>query len=174
MFAFCRSRLPCAAGVCLALAVTASAQMKVAVVNLQRAVLDTAEIKIAQAGLEAKFRPRQEQMDRLQKEIVSLRNQLQTLQGKLTPQAEQDMLTQGKRKEIDLQRTSEDLQADLERERTDILNRAGQHMQEVVKKLAEEKGYDVVIEASSTIYFKAALDITADATAAHDKAVPAK
>lgn len=174
MFAFCRSRLPWAVGVCLALAVTASAQVKVAVVNLQRAVLDTAEIKTAQAGLEAKFRPRQEQMDKLQKEIQSLRNQLQTLQGKLTPQAEQDMLTQGKRKEIDLQRTSEDLQADLERERTDILNRAGQHMQEVVKKLAEEKGYDVVIEASSTIYFKAALDITADATAAHDKAVPAK
>ena len=47
-------------------------------------------------------------------------------------------------------------------------------MQEIVKKLAEEKGYDVVIEANSAIYFKTALDITADATAAHDKAAPAK
>jgi outer membrane protein len=174
MFGFYRSRLPWAAGVCLALAVAASAQTKVAVVNLQKAVLDTAEIKVAQAGLEAKFRPRQEQMDKLQKDIASLRNQLQTLQGKLTPQAEQDMLASGKRKEVELQRTSEDLQADLERERGDILNRAGQHMQEIVKKLAEEKGYDVVIEANSAIYFKTALDITADATAAHDKAAPAK
>ncbi len=47
-------------------------------------------------------------------------------------------------------------------------------MTEVVKKLAEEKGLDLVVEGSTTLYFKPALDITNDAIAAYDKAYPAK
>jgi outer membrane protein len=33
---------------------------------------------------------------------------------------------------------------------------------------------DVIIDVSNTVYFKPALDITKDATAAYDKAHPAK
>ena len=47
-------------------------------------------------------------------------------------------------------------------------------MQEVVKKVAEEKGYDIVVDVSQTLYFKPALDITPDALAAYNKAYPAK
>ena len=41
---------------------TANAQVKIAVINTQKALLDTEEIKKAQAELEAKFKPRQDQM----------------------------------------------------------------------------------------------------------------
>ena len=47
-------------------------------------------------------------------------------------------------------------------------------MQEVVKKLAEEKGFDVVTDISNTVYFKPALEITNDALTAYNKAYPAK
>jgi outer membrane protein len=47
-------------------------------------------------------------------------------------------------------------------------------MQEVVKKLAEEKGLDVVVDTSNTIFYKPSLDITAEAVAAYDKAYPVK
>lgn len=69
MFASNRIRLSVASAVCLFLGAAASAQTKVAVINLQKAVIDTAEIKKAQADLEAKYRPRQEQAEKLQKEI---------------------------------------------------------------------------------------------------------
>jgi outer membrane protein len=174
MLASNRIRLSVASAVCLFLGAAASAQTKVAVINLQKAVIDTAEIKKAQADLEAKYRPRQEQAEKLQKEIQSLQQQLQNLQGKLTPQAEQDMVAQGQKKQRDLQRLTEDLQSDVDRERNEILGRSGQRMTDVVKKLAEEKGFDVVVEAANTYYFKTALDITADATTAYDKAYPAK
>ena len=74
----------------------------------------------------------------------------------------------------DLQRLTEDLQADVDRERNDILGRSSQRMQEVVKKLAEEKGIDVVVDISNTVYFKPALEITTESIAAYDKAYPAK
>lgn len=47
-------------------------------------------------------------------------------------------------------------------------------MQEIVKKMAEERGYDMVFDVSNTVYYKPAMEITKEATAAYDKAYPAK
>jgi outer membrane protein len=157
-----------------ALAAALSAQVKVAIINSQAAVSETAEIRKAQAAMEAKFKPRQAEIEKLQKEIASLQNQLQTQQGKLTPQAEQNIQITGQRRQRELQRLTEDLQSDVDRERNEILQRVGGRMNEVVRKLAEERGLDVVIDVSNTVYFKPALEMTKEATAAYDKAHPAQ
>ena len=73
-----------------------------------------------------------------------------------------------------MQRLGEDLQGDVDRERNEILGRTGQRMQEIVKKMAEERGYDMVVDVSNTVYYKPAMEITKEATAAYDKAYPAK
>ncbi len=162
---------------CILLVATASigigaAQSKVAVVNSQKAILETAEIKKAQVDLEAKFKPRQDQMARLTKELQDIQTQLQS--GKLNQTGEQELTLQGQRKQRELQRLQDDLQADVDRERNDILQRSGARMQEIVKKLADEKGLDVVIDTSNTVFYKASLDLTAEAVAAYDKAHPVK
>ena len=61
----------------------ASAQMKVGVINFQRAMSETAEIKKAQADLEKKFKPRQDALDKLQRELSDIQTQLQASAGKL-------------------------------------------------------------------------------------------
>lgn len=155
-------------------AFSASAQVKVAIINLQKAVLDTAEIQKAQKELEAKYKPRQDKAEALQKELQTIQTQLQTMAGKLTPQAEQDLTVQGQRKQRELQRLTDDLQGDVDRDRQDILSRAAQRMNDVVKKLAEGKTLDVIVDVSNAVYFKPALEITAEATAEYNKAYPAK
>src|SRR5215472_5289162 len=107
----------------------ASAQ-KVAVINSQKAVLDTEEIKKAQVDLEAKFKPRQDKIVQVQK------------------------------------RLQQDLQDDVNAERNDILQRSGARMQEVVKKMADEKGLDIVIDTTNAVFYKSAFDLTAEAVAA--------
>ena len=164
----------------LALAMTGFAQApaatasKLGVVNLQRAVLESEEIKKASAAMEAKYKPRQAEIEKFQKEIEGISQQLQTNAGKLTPQAEADLNARGQKRQRDVQRLSEDLQGDVDRERQEILSRSTQKMQEVIRKLAEERGLDVVVDISNTIYFKPALEITNDALAAYNKAYPAK
>ena len=167
-------RLIVASCALLAAASAGSAQTKIAIINLQRAVLESAEIKKAQAELEAKYRPRQQAIEKLQKDMQALQQNLQSNAGKLTPQAEADITAQGQRKQREHTRLTEDLQADVERERNDILGRSSQRMQEVVKKLAEEKGIDIVTDISNTVYFKPALEITTESIAAYDKAYPVK
>jgi outer membrane protein len=149
-----------------------AAQTKVAVINLQRAVLESEEIVKAGAVMEAKYKPRQQEIEKIQRDLQTIQQQLQAGAGKLTPQAEADLTAQGQRKQRDLQRLNDDLQADVNAERNDILSKSSQKMSEVVKKLAEEKGYDMVVDTTNTIYFKPALDITAEALAAFNKAYP--
>ena len=151
----------------------ASAQPKVSVINLQRAVLESAEIKKADADMQARYKPRTAAVEKLQKDIADIGQQLQTNAGKFTQQAEADLTAQGQKKQRDLQRLQEDLQADVDRERNDVLQKATLKMSDVVKKLAEEKGYDLVVDTGTAVYFKPAMEITNDAIAAYDKAYPA-
>src|SRR3954463_15004308 len=144
----------------------ASAQVKVGIISLQRAVFESAEIKKADAQMQATFKPRQDRIEVLQKEIAGLAQQLQSSNGKLSPQAEADLQTQGQRKQRDLQRLSDDLNADATAYRNDVLSKSSDKMQAVVKKIAEEKGLDLVVDVSTALYFKEAMDITKDAIAA--------
>jgi len=151
----------------------ASAQTKVAVVNLQQAVFESAEIKKADAEMQAKYRPRQQEIDKLNADISSIAQKLQAGQGKLSEQAAADLQAQYQKLQRDVQRRNEDLQADVERERNDILSKTSQKMGDVVKKIAEEKTFDLVVDTSTTLYFKPAMDLTKDVIAAYDKAYPA-
>jgi outer membrane protein len=146
--------------------------VKVAIINAAKAVADTAEIQKAQAILQAKYQPRQQAIDDLQKQLAAIQQQAQT--PNQAPGKEAELQSQFTQKQKQLQRLSEDLQADVNAERQDVLGRAGRNMSEVVKKIAEEKGLDVVVDVNNTIYFKPTLEITADATAAYNKAFPVK
>ena len=160
---------------CFALALfagLASAQVKVAVVNVQKAMLDSDELKKASAEMEAKFKPRQDELTKLQSDLQSIQQQLGS--GRLTPQASADLQAQGAKKQREAQRIADDLQADIERDKQEILARASTKMQEILKKLAEDKGYDVVIDVTQAVYFKPALEVTNDALAAYNKAYPVK
>lgn len=152
------------------LATLASAQLKVAVVNVQKAMIDSDKLKKASADIEAKYKPKQEELQKLQADMQSIQQQLQS--NKLSPQAASDLQIQGQRKQRDAQHLSDDLQQEFDKDRQDILGKAAQEMQEVVKKLAEERGYDIIIDVSQALYFKPAMDITADALAAYNKAYP--
>ncbi len=154
------------------LAGSAFAQAKVAVVNVQKAILDSDEIKKAQTVLEAKYKSRQDELLKLQKDLESIQTQLQG--GKLSQSAASELQLRGTREQRDAQRISEDLQADADRDRQEILSKSTQKMLEVVKKIADEKGYDVVIDVSQAFYTKPSLDITAEVAAAYNKAYPAK
>jgi outer membrane protein len=151
----------------------AAAQSKVGTVNFQKAVLDTADIKKAQADLQAKYKSRQDALDKVQVELNDIQVQLQK-SDQLSPAKVSELQASGTKKQRDAQRISDDLQADVEKDRTDILQRVGTRMTEIVKKLAEEKGLDLVVDTTNAIFWKPALEVTVEATAAYDKAYPVK
>ncbi len=154
------------------LAPLSHAQPKIAVISLQKAVFDTADINKASAEMEARYKPRADKLRQMQEELASVSQRLQQGAGQMTPQAESELRSQGQRLQKEAQRMQDDLQADVQADRQDILSKASQRMTDIVKKLATERGIDVVVEQQAIVFFKPTLDITADATAAYDKAYP--
>jgi outer membrane protein len=166
------SKIALALLICVASLGIANAQIKLAVINSQKAILETDEIKKAQVELTAKYKPRQDQLEKLQKDLQDIQTQLQG--GKLNQLGEQELTAQGQRKQRELQRLQQDLQEDADKDRNEILQRAGTRMQEVVKKLADEKGLDIVVDTANTLFYKTTLDLTSDAVTGYNKAYPVK
>jgi outer membrane protein len=152
---------------------TAAGPAKIAVIDFQRAVLDTADLKKAVGDLQIKYRPRQDALQRVQQELSDIQTQLQASQGKLSSAGEAALQAQGERKQRQAQRLTDDLQANIDEDRNEALRRGSTRMKEVVQKLSDAKGLDLVIDASTAVFTKPALDLTTEAVAAYDKAYPA-
>jgi outer membrane protein len=146
--------------------------VKVVIINAAKAVVDTAEFQKIQAAVQAKYAPRQQAIEDLDKQLQAI--QKQGGAPNIAPDQQASLQAEFTQKGKQRQRLVDDLQADINAERQEVLDRTGRQMSEVVKKLAEEKGWDVVVDVRNTIYYKPALEVTADATAAYNKAYPAK
>jgi outer membrane protein len=157
----------------LALSQISHAQVKVAVIDTQKAVFETAEIKKADADLQASLKPRNDRLLQLSNDLQSIQQQLQTNASKLTQQQADDLQTDGQRKKRELDRLQTELQEAADSARQEVIPKCTLRMKEIVKKLAEEKGFDLVVDTQVALYFKPAMDITTDATAAYNKAYPA-
>ena len=180
-----RSFVLCAAAMCAAglfLSSPAQAQApaagsttaKVAVINFQNAVLSTAEMQKALRDLQAKYKPRQDSLQKGQQELADIQTQLNASQGKLSQSGEADLQARGQRKQTQLQRLNDDLTADFEADRDDAVRKASTRMQELLKKVAEEKGLDLIIDSAAAPFMKQGIEITDQVVAAYDKAYPAK
>ena len=152
----------------------ASAQAKIAVIDLRRAILETAEIKKASNDLQNKYKPRQDALDKASRELADLEQQMQASQGRLSPQGEADLTARGKRKQTEVTRLGQDLQDDVNHERDAVIQSAGTRMTEIIKKILEERQLDAVVDATQLVAFKPTLEITTEVIAAFDKAYPLK
>jgi len=86
--------------------------------------------------------------------------------------ARADLQSQVAKLQRDIDRMKEDLQADVERDRNEILGGSTDKMAAIIRKIAEQRGFDMVVDAQFALYFKDTMDITKEATAAYDLAYP--
>ena len=146
-------------------AALAQESSKVGVVDFQSALMGTAEMQAKSKELEAKYKPRQDELTQLATELQELQQKLQQSAG--SGEAV-NLQNQAQRKQRDAQRKQEDLQSDFEYDRNQILQSGARAMRDVVSKLAEEKGLDIVVDISNILFVKPSLNLTAAATEAYN------
>lgn len=159
----------CAAALLLTGADRLAAQSKIGVVDFQQALLNTADMQKQAGTLESKFKPRQEELERVTAELQQIQQQLQTASNEDAGRLQ----AEGARKQRDAQRLSEDLQAAVDFERDAILQGGAARMRAVLEKLRADKGLDLLVDVSTALAFNSTLDLTAEATSAYDAAHPA-
>ena len=158
----------------MAVPLAAQAQSKVGVININAAIASTAEGKKAITDLQKKYQPRQQELERLQKEIQAIQDQL----SKQTPTMSEDEQRRLSRdledKQKLMKRSTDDGQADFNADRDEAVRRIGQKMVRIIGDYAQQNGIVLVIdEVQVPIYYAAKdLDLTEPIVKRYDAAYP--
>ena len=122
---------------------------KVGIINVQQAILLTNEGKRDLEALESKFAPKRTELQNLQKEVEDMKKQLNTQGDKLNEEARNKLVKDIDTKQKSLQRNLEDAQQDFQSQQSDIVNRIGQKLMEVVDKYAKANSYSAILDVSN-------------------------
>src|SRR5215831_1000481 len=122
---------------------------KVGVINIRGAIGSTSEGKQAQAELQSQFAPRQTEIENLNKQINDLRQRLAACEGKCSQDEIQRLTTQGQRLTAQFDRKNNEFNEDSNAALSEVIDRIGRKMVDVLDKYAGQNGYSVVLDSSA-------------------------
>jgi len=121
---------------------------KVGVVDFERAVVESAEGKAAQAKFNARLEERQKELEKKQREIEDLQKRLQTQEKVLSDAVKANLQKDIARGQTELTRLDEDVQKELETLRNELLQPIAQRANAVLNAFANEQNYTVIVDSS--------------------------
>ncbi len=153
-----------------------AAPQKIAVINMQEALVSTGDGRKAVADLRAKYGPRDQEFQKRGADIQAKTEQYKKTQATLSD--EQKAKTE---RDIDaltraLQRDTDDSKQDLDQDQQRVLQELGGKIMQVVTRYATDNQYAMVFDVSgqpnNILFASTAVDITRDIIAMYDKAAP--
>lgn len=152
------------------------AATKIAIINIQSAILNTKDGQKAAADVQAKFNPRKTELDKKRTSIDALQDQLRKGSATMSDDAKERLQREIDRGTKDLNREGQDLNDDLEEEQGRLLQDLGARMMKIVEEYATQNGYAVVLDVSNpqtdVIWAAASTNITPDIVRLYDQAHP--
>jgi outer membrane protein len=151
---------------------------KVGVINIRAAIGSTAEGKQAQAELQSQFAPRQTEIENMNKQINDLRQRLAACEGKCSQDEIQRLTTQGQRLTSQFDRKNTEFNEDSNAALSDVIDRIGRKMVDVLERYASQNGYSVVLDSSAQntpiLFASSQIDVTNEIVRLYDQAYPVK
>ena len=151
---------------------------KIAILNVRQAIVATSEGKQASAELQTQFAPRQNELEALNKQINDLRQQLSANQTTWSDEQKARAQAQGQKLAQQLDRKQNEMQEDVNAAQSDVVDRIGRKMMDVLDRYARESGFLAVFDSSSQnspiIYAANSIDVTQEIIKLYDQAYPVK
>jgi outer membrane protein len=157
-------------------ALSGAAPTKIAIVNIQSAILNTKQGQKAAADVQAKFSPRKTELDKKRSEIDALQEQLRKGSATMSDDAKERLQKDIEAGTKDLNRKGQDMNDDLEAEQGRLMQDLGGRMMKVVEEYATQNGFAVVLDVSNpqtdVLWAAASTNITPDIVRLFDVANP--
>jgi outer membrane protein len=154
----------------------AAPTLKLAVIDMQSALLSTKDGQKAVAELKAKFAPKEQEFQKRQQELVAKQDQYRKTENTISEEAKAALARDIDAMTKNLQRDTDDARQDVEQEQQKTLSELGQKLQQVLNKYSTEKGFTMVFDVSgqptNIMYASNTIDITRDIIAMYDAAAP--
>jgi outer membrane protein len=155
------------------LAGTGAWAQKIAVVDMQGAILQTKEGQKASNELKAKFGPKEEEMNKRNQDIVAKQTQYTKAAATMSDLAKADAEREITALQKALQRDTDDARADVQAEENRLLGGIMQKMQMVMQKYAIDKQISMIVDYSSQpnnlLFADKSVNVTVDLIALYDK-----
>lgn len=158
-------------------AAPAAIPTKIAIINIQQAILGTADGKKAAADLQTRFSPRKSTLEKRQADVQQMEDQLRKGSATMSDEAKARMQRDIESNTKSLQRDAQDLNDDVDQENGKLMNEIGGKMMQVIEQYATQNGYAVVLDVSNqqspVLWASASTEITGDIVRLYDQAHPA-
>jgi outer membrane protein len=151
-------------------ATTVRAEMKVGVVDMQRALNECEAGKKAKDQVKAKFERSQEQLRKQREDLDRMKGDYDKKALVLRDEERRNLEKDLETRSLDFKRKYEDFQRDLKRTDAELTSSIVEELYDIVKDYGQQKGYSLVLEASSgaLLYNDKALDVTDDIIKLHN------
>ena len=126
--------------------------LNIVTISFNSAVLRTAEAKKNLSALQARFAPKQQQMQALNNEVEVLRKQLADTSNNLDESERAARAQALETKEKQLQREAEDFKSDSQSESEQVFQGVAQKVYAFLQTFTQQHGYSAVIERGSDAY----------------------
>ena len=161
-----------------AASVRAQSTPQIAIINLRLAIASTAEGKQALADFEAKFGPRQKELDEINRKIDDIAKQFSEKQNTWSDEQKAKAQAEGQRLTRQLNRKQAAFQDDRNAAKDDVIQRIGNKLLPIVDRYATEKNLGTVIDSSAPgtplLFVAPVADITEAVAKLYDQAYPLK
>jgi outer membrane protein len=142
------------------LATAAHADVKIAVVDTQRAVMETEDGLRAQAALKKHFDKRQRELDDKQNALQKEREDIEKQKDVLSKQALQARVEKWQKEMAELQTVFVDYNKELQKKQGELTQPIFQKAMGIIRRIATQNGYDMVIDKQAVPYNRSDLDLT--------------
>jgi outer membrane protein len=143
-------------------AAPARAEQKLGLVDLQRALNEVDEGKVAKARLKSEFDQKQKVLDEKQAEFQKLRTDFEKQASVLAEAARREREEDLNRRMMDLQNTFGQLQRELSEREREATRGIFDRMAAIVRELAEKEGFSMVLERNDAgvVFAPPSIDLT--------------
>lgn len=140
--------------------VARAAETKIAVIDVQRAVMQTEDGLRAQATLKKMFDSRQQELNKKQADLAKEKDDLEKQAKTLSQAAMQKRAEDWQQKMVALQQVFVDYNKELEKKQKELTDPIFEKVMGIVKRLATTEGFDVVMDKQTVAYVRGDLDLT--------------
>jgi outer membrane protein len=139
-----------------------AADSKIAVVDMQRAVTESTAGSTAQQTLKKLFSSRQADLQQKEKDLAKKKDTLEkSAKAGKVPQAQLQQQAEQLQKEFgDYQQLTLNYQREMQQKEGELTQPILQGLLAVVRRIAAQEGYEVILEKSAAPYFRPDLDVT--------------
>jgi outer membrane protein len=139
---------------------SAAAQAKVAVVDVQRAVMQTEDGLRAQATLKKLFDNRQQELNKKQTDLQKQKEDIDKQSRVLSQQALQKKVDDWQKQMAELQTTFLEYNKELEKKQKELTDPIFERVVGAIKRVAGSDGYDLIVDRATVAYSRGDLDLT--------------